>query len=430
MMRLLWISVNKINFGDKVAQSGRSVFCGWIEGAISEILINKEIELAVAFPDRHIFSKKAEGVSFYSFPPVPPVRNRNFTHYSTKNFKRLNDIIQEFKPDVIQIFGTESWFQRQFVYMLNDLGLIDKTIVWIQGLMGCYADCYTDGLTLSQIRTRTFWETLRGTNVQGMQRRFVLNGEGEKDVLRTLRHVFVRTDWDASCCRAVNPDIQLHFCNETLRPSFYQGDCWELKKIRRHSIFVSQYSYPIKGFHQLLKAFPLIKRYYPDATIYVAGGDLFLKDKSMLDKIRENGYRRMLRQMILESGIRDSIVFLGMLDAEKMKQQYLSAHVFVTASSIENSCNSIGEAMITGTPIVASYVGGTPFILEDKTEGLLYPYHEYALLADKVCEIFGNDDLACSLSEAAHRHAMKTHDVRNNYECLIREYRLMTAETP
>ena len=54
----------------------------------------------------------------------------------------------------------------------------------------------------------------------------------------------------------------------------------------------------------------------------------------------------------------DKIEFLGRLSAEGMKQAYLDANVFVMPSTIENSPNSLGEAMLLGVPCVAADVGG------------------------------------------------------------------------
>ena len=51
-----------------------------------------------------------------------------------------------------------------------------------------------------------------------------------------------------------------------------------------------------------------------------------------------------------------------------MKEQYLKANVFVSASSIENSPNSVLEAMAVGAPVVSSFVAFT------ETESLTEAY--------------------------------------------------------
>ena len=96
----------------------------------------------------------------------------------------------------------------------------------------------------------------------------------------------------------------------------------------------------------------------------------------------------------LEEG---KVFFTGPLDEEKICQRYLRSHVFVCPSSIENSPNSLGEAMILGVPCIASYVGGIPDMLKDREEGLLYQHNAPYMLAHHICEIFEDKMLACRL---------------------------------
>lgn len=82
------------------------------------------------------------------------------------------------------------------------------------------------------------------------------------------------------------------------------------------------------------------------------------------------------------------MVFTGILSEEKMIEQYLKSNVFVLPSVIENSSNSLGEAMLLGMPCVATNTGGTMDILEHKKEGFLYPYTEPAMCADYISRYF------------------------------------------
>ena len=55
-----------------------------------------------------------------------------------------------------------------------------------------------------------------------------------------------------------------------------------------------------------------------------------------------------------------------------MCEQYLKANVFVLPSAIENSPNSLGEAMMLGTPTVVSDVGGVKNMIDHEKEGYVY----------------------------------------------------------
>ena len=83
---------------------------------------------------------------------------------------------------------------------------------------------------------------------------------------------------------------------------------------------------------------------------------------------------------------------------------------------------TLGEAMILGVPSVASRVGAIPEMINDGEDGFLYPFAEPAKLADAVCKIFADRELALQFSEKGHAHAAATYDREKNGRNLIRMY--------
>ena len=118
----------------------------------------------------------------------------------------------------------------------------------------------------------------------------------------------------------------------------------------------------------------------------------------------------------------DKIIFLGKLSAEEMKQQYLQCHAFVCASSLENSPNSVGEAMLLGVPVAASCTGGIPSMLTSKKEGVLFEKGNPKALAEAVIQLWENPKQTLSLSENAKVRARKTHNADVNYKTLLEIY--------
>ena len=105
-----------------------------------------------------------------------------------------------------------------------------------------------------------------------------------------------------------------------------------------------------------------------------------------------------------------------------MKQQYLRANVFVSCASIENSPNSVGEAMLLGTPVVASDVGGTSTLLCAPEEGLVYRWDDTNALAEAVANVFNNPEAAMDRACKARQHALMTHDADKNFHDLLNIY--------
>lgn len=105
-----------------------------------------------------------------------------------------------------------------------------------------------------------------------------------------------------------------------------------------------------------------------------------------------------------------------------MKRQFLDANVYVMPSAIENSPNSLCEAQMLGTPVVASYCGGTPTLLTEGETGYFYRYEEYEMLAQIVIKLFGRKDFE-NLSAKERDIALLRHDRERNATVLKNVYK-------
>jgi len=217
---------------------------------------------------------------------------------------------------------------------------------------------YTACLPESVVQSTTLRDFLRKDNIAAAAKDFAKRSLVEKEMLCLTHHIIGRTEFDKACTRQVNHTAKYHHCNESLRTSFYEN-AWQLDACEKHSIFISQATSPIKGLHFMLEAMPEILKTFPDARLYVAGADITKSGGSFTERLKISSYGHCIRQLINVSGLDGKITFTGPLDEESMCRRYLKSHVFVSASSIENSSNSLGEAMLLGIPTVASNVGGT-----------------------------------------------------------------------
>ncbi|KAF5032498.1 D-inositol-3-phosphate glycosyltransferase [anaerobic digester metagenome] len=204
--------------------------------------------------------------------------------------------------------------------------------------------------------------------------------------------------------------------NETLREAFYTGD-WSYNKCIQHRIFISQVSYPVKGFHTFIEALRDVSMFYPDVTVHVAGNDITKRDL-----IGGNSYGLYIRNQLEKYHLQKKVCFCGSLNEEQMKHEMLAANVFVSPSNIENSPNSVGEAMLLGVPVVSSAVGGVMDLLEHKTEGFVYQSDAPYMLAHFVMKVFENLDLSYKMGKRAQEHARVTHDYQKNMDRLVEIY--------
>ena len=344
--------------------------------------------------------------------------------YSPSLEERFVLRLRDFQPDVIHIWGTEYGHCLAMVNAAEKAGMSERVVISIQGLCSVITRHYCEGLPERVCRRSTLRDLLRWDNIRQQQKKFRRRGELEVKALRKVCHVIGRTDFDRAVTHRINPSIQYHFCNETLRAPFYQ-DCWSYAASQKHRIFASSCLYPVKGFHYLLEALPPVLEAFPDATVCVTGDSFFADD--FKKRLRQEYYFRYLQRFCQEKGLTDRIEFLGDLNAEQMKQAYLRTHVFVLPSTIENSPNSLGEAMLLGVPCVAADVGGVRNMLKEG-EGFVYPSTAPYMLAHDILEVFRMEEQAENMGASARQRAMKTHAPEENLDQLLKIYREIAGE--
>lgn len=422
-MRVLWVcNIMPPVIGQYLGKEC-SVKEGWISGILMRMIKEKEdVELGICYPvadtseedKKEVIIDSDIKIVCYGFVE-DTVKPENYGGESLE--KRFGAIFEDFEPEVLHVFGTEYGHSLAAV---KAYGNPKHTLVGLQGIISVCAKEYMAHLPREVQSWVTFRDWLKKDSMKQQQEKFFIRGEREKEVLRLCGNVTGRTDFDREAAENINPKVKYYFMNETMRGEFYEGK-WEYKKCRKHSIFFSQADYPLKGFHYLLQALKIVKEKYPDVTVNVAGNSL-VSYTTLKDKIKISAYGKYLRKLIKELDMEDKITFLGRLSAGEMKQQYLSCHTFVCSSTLENSPNSVGEAMLLGTPVVASYAGGIPSMVKQEEEGLLFEAANIKALAEAIMRTWEDSSLVDKMTTGARARARKTHDADENYRVLMRMY--------
>lgn len=415
-MNILWLINLALPEASQLMNENTSPFGGWFASAATRLADDRRLSLTVSFPKAgltNIKTLRGEKTNYYAFPPFSE-RNTNLQEDNSY----LHKILEQAKPDIIHIFGTEYAHTLAMVNACNEKNI--PAIISIQGLTSIIAQHYLTGVPVNIQNRFTFRDFIKRDNIRQQQRKFVKRGRLEVEALQRVKHIIGRTTWDKACTSQINPDAAYHFCNETLREEFYKHT-WDINQCERYSIFVSQGSYPIKGLHFMLEAMPLILKRFPDAKLYIGGSNIIQSD-TWMDKLKRSSYGKYIEELIEKHGLTGCVEFTGILNEKQMCERYLKTHVFVCPSSIENSPNSLGEAMILGVPCVASDVGGVADMLKHQEEGFVYQADAPYMLAHYVCETFADDELALRFSARAREHALRTHDPETNNNTLVQIY--------
>lgn len=384
---------------------------GWLVGLSRRLTQMPDVALTYLFDAPRAMAGEVEEYRYYGLVnPTRPTQRCGEAY-----IQRLEEILRKEQPDVIHLWGTENQHTLAMVQAAEHADMRERVVISIQGMLSVWAEHYRAFLPEKVCHGHTLKDCLKG-NIARQEAVFRCVGQYEQEALRKVRHVIGRTDWDRACMNEMALQATYHFNNETLRDEFYSGE-WSLEQCEKHSIFCSQAHVPFKGLHLLLQALAIVRRHYPDVRLYVGR-----KDYGKIPPLERSAYERYIHRLMRENNLYEHVIFTGSMNAQQMKERYLKCQVFVLPSSMENSPNSLGEAMILGVPSIAADVGGVRNLMTHGTEGLIYPADEPELLAYDICTMFADPDKAAKMAQAGRKHAQKTHDAQKNLEVLHQIY--------
>jgi glycosyltransferase involved in cell wall biosynthesis len=146
---------------------------------------------------------------------------------------------------------------------------------------------------------------------------------------------------------------------------------------------------PIYDNASALRAFALVRVAHPEARLVVAGS---------------GPLRAELEALAAELGIADAVRFTGRVDNQGMAALYRDADVMLNPSLVDNTPNSVIEALACGVPVVSTRVGGVPYLVEDGKTALLVPPQAPREMADAVLRLAADPRLAAGLRERGLLH--------------------------
>lgn len=409
-MRVLWFS----NPGGASGPLGLNLLRGeWIaalEKAVHEVC--PSIDLHLCF-DWKTALEPFQGISTYH--PVRRVRyNKLFPRkiFGMDPDQTLLDrylkVVDKVRPDVIHVHGSETAH-----------GLVAKhtripTMISIQGILTSCDMKYYSGIPRSWLlRGEPMIDHLLGRSNFRLHKVFRENAERERLIYKSARYVMGRTEWDRRTASILAPDAKYFHGEELLRPSF-SGSQWSRKPQPGSLNLLSVISNaPYKGFEVMMRT----------AKLLVDAGVEGLKWRVVGLK-PESSTVRVVKRVL---GSSTAFEFLGEQDATAICSLMQDTDLFVQTSHIENSPNSLCEAMAFGLPVVASLAGGTGSLLRDGVEGILIQDGDPWCLAGAVLEVSRNPDAAVRRAELARGRAMERHDRSRVANSLLDVYRELAS---
>jgi glycosyltransferase involved in cell wall biosynthesis len=209
----------------------------------------------------------------------------------------------------------------------------------------------------------------------------------------------------------LNPNAQYFHCDELLRSEFYNYKWVSPSNISKNNTItigttISASLY--KGLDLIYKVLELVKgRNIIWKVFGISEGDVL--NKIIKDALNLNNKEQKIK-------------FYGPLSPTDLIEQLKTCHFFVHPSYIDNSPNSVCEAMLLGMPVLSSSVGGVKSLINNTETGFLFnPYDEFDL-AGQLVYLIDNYEIAKNAGSIARQRAYCRHSPDTIYSDLLKIY--------
>jgi glycosyltransferase involved in cell wall biosynthesis len=388
-MKLLWFTNVPVSIEQVSKGSGT-----WLNSLLIEA--GNKIDLTICF-----YGIKSEKYTYNNVTFIVLKRKKyNYLFKPIfKNTRKYTDIINDIKPDIIHIHGTEN----DFVNLIHDKLNLPPIVVSIQGILTVCRNFYFKGfspllclLTLNfKYLLYYFW--------------FLYMSKFERKALLNLNYVFGRTEWDYRITKILSPQAQYFKVGEILRTDFYVNE-WQYSYQDKKIIFTTIGEALYKGLEVMAKSIKILNSLNFDFEWRVAG-------------ISKNSPILKFFNFIFGNKLPDNIIFLGSLNSKEIVYEMLKSNLYVSTSHIENSSNSLCEALTLGMPCISTMAGGTSSLISDGVDGLLVQDGDPWVLSGVIIDILSKEERLISLGKYARTKGLDRHDKEKVLAELLNGYK-------
>ncbi|MCC7352239.1 MAG: glycosyltransferase family 4 protein [Anaerolineae bacterium] len=345
-----------------------------------------EVELHVVTRRKDVTRYRQEttgdGYTMHFLPS--PRRLSNLLSGPTVDRLNLRRTFRSLAPDLIHAHGQE-WY----AYAALETGL--PTVVTVHGIL--------------HRETELLGHSLAG-RVRGL-----LYNYSEESVLRRARHVILISPYVAEMIRPWS-HAQTYAIDNPVDERFFALD--GTAEGNGNVLFVGNLS-PRKGLPNLLAAFVAVTSARPDALLTIAG------------RARDGAFLAGLKAKAHALGLDRGVDFAGHVSEEHLLELYRTCTLLVLPSLEETSPVAVAQALAAGKPVVATRVGGVPYMLRDGKTGFLVAQGDTEALALSIVRLLKDDDLRRAMGQEAKLEARQRFSLANVAHKTLAAYRSMLA---
>ena len=337
--------------------------------------------------------------------------------YSKKNYKKMCEAIDDFKPDIIHLNN----FQRQLSSSVV-FAAYDKKVPIIYTAHDVQAIC--PAITMLDSNGNVCEKCIGGKYNNCIENK-CNKGSMLKSVIGAHEGKFYRKN-----------NIYKDMVNYIVTPSkFYKmqfiKDGYDEKKVIaiHNFINVDEYTLETKNENYALYSGRLSKE--KGIINLVEAFKKLLEDKEInnIDNIKlyiagDGPCKEEIEKYINNNNLKDKIILLGYLKQDDLKE-YTRKASFIVVPSIwyENCPYSVLETQAIGKAIIGANIGGIPELVQNEKNGFIYKYDDVNELKEKMKKLFNDKELANEFGKNAKKFAREEYDKNKYYEKIINIYK-------
>ena len=384
---------------------------GWQDSLERILKNNTDIELYIAFNGNGSV-KVIDRVTYIPLniylSTFEKLKNQfTWTVESGKLVKQAIKTVENYKPDLIHVFGTEWPF-----------GLIAKytdipVVVHMQGAIAPYYNAkYPPGYNIFTYIcamkgnfARYIWYCIQSIKQKSREKM-------ERQVFENVKYYMGRTCWDKAVTKIYNPERMYFHVDEALRPAFINSKVtWNLNEqnLKKLKLVTVGCSTLYKGLDMMIKTAKLLKQLNVDFEWNVVGH-------------LPNEFRMMVEYKEKKKFSDCNINILGFMQPEDMTTLLCNSTMYVHTAYIENSPNSLCEAQILGVPVVSTNVGGISSLVGDGVDGILVPANDPFRMSYEILSLYNDKNRMRDYSIKGMARAKERHNPENIAKDLMNCY--------
>lgn len=402
-MKILWCTNTPCRALEKLTGTALTGG-GWLLALSEHLKHQPDVELHIAFYwGKSMDSFEYEGITYH--PVLREGEGSKFGRYihrltsqfssksDEKEVRRLLAVVEAVHPDIIHIHGSEENFG-----MIAPLLPDNKIVLSVQGLLSPILGKRYAGIPYHDIvRNESLIKRIMMDGAAAERRRNTRTALREQSFMPYIHNVIGRTEWDKNATLVLNPLRRYFTCNEILREDFFTHQWQPRAEEHTFTICTTISNGMFKGLETVYRTAEILTRWGIPFKWNIIGVDKTAPYAKVTQK-----YTGICPEKV-------GVELLGRKTAAEMVDVLLMSDLYCNCSHIENSSNSVCEAMLLGMPVVASNVGGTSTLLEHQTEGLLIQEGEPYSLAGTVMSLMENPEMMRAFGVKAREKALQRH---------------------